>query len=370
MKKKIVIFHPTLASYRVDFFNSLAKSHNCTYYFNYRDDKSFLFSQSDLIDQCIFEPKYITKGFKFYGRTFRFGLLKILKNELPEVVICSEYEPVTIFIFFYKMIFNMSFELYTMSDDSINDSKERRGIRAFVRNLISKNIDGVIFASKDVCNWFYSNMSTKVQTFEVPIIHDDERFRVDLKASLEIANRNIEKYNLFGKNVMLFVGRLVQVKNLTFLVNTLSKLENDNWRIIIVGDGILEKELKTRSEQLNLSDKILFVGSRQKLDLLAWYNVAQIFIFPSTFERFGAVVNEALLGGCQVLCSELAGASTLINESNGKIFNPFDEVGLQNMINAWLKETGPIKSELKKIRNSKMPFTFENKIDIFIKCFS
>ena len=52
-------------------------------------------------------------------------------------------------------------------------------------------------------------------------------------------------------------------------------------------------------------------------------SLGDVFVLPSKYEPFGAVVNEALLAGCYVLCSLAAGASCLIEDGvNGNVFSP------------------------------------------------
>lgn len=110
---------------------------------------------------------------------------------------------------------------------------------------------------------------------------------------------------------MLFVGRLVDVKNLNFLIEVFSDyvLLNKNARLILVGDGDKKNELKNLVLNLNIQDYVLFTGRYENEELYAWYKIADYFILPSTSETFGAVVNEALIAGLPVLCSNLAGAS-------------------------------------------------------------
>ena len=52
---------------------------------------------------------------------------------------------------------------------------------------------------------------------ENPIIHDDNRFRNDLSKSIKLANENVKKYQLLGKKIVLFVGRLAEEKNVSLL---------------------------------------------------------------------------------------------------------------------------------------------------------
>lgn len=366
MKEKILIFHPALAPYRVDFFNEINKAFNAVFYFNLPNVSDQKFDQEKLAVKCHFKLKFILNGFEFFGRSFRFGIIKILKREKPDIVLCSEYGQVTIVVFLYKIIFRKQFSLYTISDDSLENSKSRKGLRALLRNIIAKNCEGVIFPSSEVCNWFKSNISSTIKTLELPIIHNDEVFRTELVLSLEIANRNILNYNLEGKKVILFVGRLVEVKNLSFLINTVASLKSNDWILVLVGDGALMKNLKKQAKLLNVLDKIHFVSRKEGVELLSWYTLAQIFVLTSTYERFGAVVNEALLGGCKVLCSEIAGASSLINFENGNLFSPYNEKELLILLKNSLSEAIITPNAIHNIRESKMPFTFKEKTAILI----
>jgi glycosyltransferase involved in cell wall biosynthesis len=182
-------------------------------------------------------------------------------------------------------------------------------------------------------------------------------------ASLTTANQNIRDYNLKNKKVILFVGRLVEVKNLPFLLDVVAQLKTTDWVLVIVGNGILMDELKAQGVGLGISDKVLFVGRKEGAELYSWYTFAQMLVLQSTSEKFGAVVNEALLGGCRVLCSELAGASSLINSANGKIFSPYNHNEFLNAIETTLCEVEFTPSEIHTVRENKMPFSFNEKIN-------
>lgn len=365
-KQKLLIFHPALAPYRVDFFNAINKAFNASFYFNLTNVADQKFDQEKLADKCHFELNFIQNGFDFFGRSFRFGILKILRKEKPDIILCSEYGQVTLVVFLYKIIFRKQFSLYTISDDSIENSKSRKGFRALLRNVIAKNCDGVIFPSSEVCNWFKDNISNVKKTLELPIIHNDEVFRNELVASLEVANQNIINFNLEGKKVILFVGRLVEVKNLALLVKVAAQVKTTDWVLVMVGDGVLMDDLKIQATDLNINDQVHFIGRKEGHKLVSWYTLAQIFVLPSTYERFGAVVNEALLGGCKVLCSETAGASILINNKNGELFSPYKESELLYCLENSLSNAINTPNAIKKIRESNMPLTFNEKIEFLI----
>jgi glycosyltransferase involved in cell wall biosynthesis len=366
-KKKILIFHSALAPYRVDFFNALDKEFDASFYFSLTNLSDQKFDQDAIQKKCTFINNYLPNGIDLFGYLIRTGIISIIKKENPDIILCAEYGPITLVVFFYKLFFNQKFHFYTMSDDSIKDSKARKGIRALLRNVIPKNIEGVIFPSEEVGNWYKENISAKAKTLELPIIHNDEVFRNELNESIKIANENITNYNLKGRKVILFVGRLVEVKNLPFLLKVIAQLKSNDWILVIVGDGILNNELRNQARILNISDKILFVGRKEAIELYAWYAFAQILVLPSTSEKFGAVVNEALLGGCKVLCSELAGASILINNDNGRVFSPYNEKEFLTSIEDTLKTVDVTTSGIQKVRDNRMPFTFREKVDVLMK---
>lgn len=363
MRKKILIFHPALAPYRVNFFNMINDLFDASFYFNLLNVSDQKFNQEVLQKKCKFKSNYLLTGFELFGRSFRSGIIPIIKKENPDIILCSEYGQVTVTVFLFKYFFRKKFKLYTLSDDSINNSKLRKGFRSLLRKIIPKNIDGVIFPSIEVCNWYKNNISSKAKTLELPIIHEDELFRNELFMSLDTANKNIRLYNLLNKKILLFVGRLVEVKNLPFLFKVVANLKSLDWALIVVGDGVLMNELTTLSKKLNIADKTYFIGRKEGNELLSWYTFAHIFILPSTNEQFGAVVNEALLGGCTVLCSQFAGASSLINETNGSVFDPYNEQDLLECLEETLSNIKPLEKFIDELRVSKMRFTFKTKME-------
>lgn len=366
-KQTILIFHPALAPYRVDFFNALHRAFDAHFYFNLMNVSDQKFDQEDLKSVSEFSSNYLQKGFEFKGKSFRTGAISAIKKHNPDIILCSEYSPLTCLVFTYVKLFRKNIRFNTISDDSIDNAIERKGVRKLLRNIISKNSNAVLFTSEAVCNWHKDNVSKNIKTLELPIIHNDEVLRARYLDCLNEANANIEKYNLKGKKVILFVGRLVEVKNLPFLLKCFSRVENTDCRLVIVGGGELREELQSLSEELNISQNVIFTGRMEGKALNNWYTFSQIFAFPSTYERYGAVVNEALLGGCYTLCSTAAGASSLIDGKKGQLFDAKNETDFIEKLQMAIDNSEPTVSEIKTLRENKMSFTFDEKIGSLIQ---
>lgn len=366
MKKKLLVFQPSLAPYRIDFFNALLNKFNPEFYFEYENLIEQKFNQENLKSKCNFTPNYILNGVTIRGKSFRTGVLYTIIKHKPEIIFCNEYSPSTLQVFIITKLFYRNIKVYTISDDCLKQSIERRGARAFIRNIVSKNIEGIIFTSKEVSQWYSSNISRKTKTIELPIIYNEIILRDSYKKSLAIASKNIKDYELENKKIVLFVGRLVEVKNIDFLIKCFSKIDSDDAILVIVGGGEKENELKLLSSELGVSNKIIFTGRKEEEDLYSWYNIAQIFALPSIHEPFGAVICEALVGGCFVLCSSYAGASGLINSENGILFDPTNEVEFINKLRSSLERVELVTNKV-SLRKNLMSIKFEEMMKDFIE---
>lgn len=125
----------------------------------------------------------------------------------------------------------------------------------------------------------------------------------------------------------LFVGRLVEVKNLEFLIRVFNELKE--YTLHIAGFGKLEPNLRAIA-----SDNIVFLGAVDNEKLSEVYQQNDVFILPSKSEPWGLVVEEALNNGLPVLVSNRVGcASEIVNDENGLVFKWDSEVDLRDKIN-------------------------------------
>ena len=98
----------------------------------------------------------------------------------------------------------------------------------------------------------------------------------------------------------LFVGRLMWYKGIRIILDALAALRDQGqpFRMVFLGGGVDEADIRKYTESLGLSDRCLFPGSvRDRQALRAWYCRADLFLFPSTFDTNGLVVREAAACG-------------------------------------------------------------------------
>lgn len=364
MKQKLLVFHKALAPYRIDLFNGLNEAFDTNIYFFRKNLQSQQFDMSRLRKHLNFTPKFLTKGFELHhkGRMIRFGYLQKITRYRPDIILCLEFSIMTFEIALFAKLFFPKTKVYTICDDSVDVAQNSSISRKIGRALCLKLLDGIVLGNDPAEEWYNKNFPA-IKTVISPIIQKEERIISIINKAQSITADYVKQYQLEDKNVLLFVGRLVEVKNLNFLIEVFADyvLENKNAVLALVGDGNKNGELLQLVEQLDIQRNVIFAGRYENEALYAWYPVADYLILPSISETFGAVVNESLIAGVPVVCSNLAGASCLIDGRNGWTFNPYNKDELLSIFRKILISKRQINSEL-SIKNSLMPFTFDQRI--------
>ena len=131
--------------------------------------------------------------------------------------------------------------------------------------------------------------------------------------------------NLFDikedEKVLLFVGRIISIKNIFFILDVLKELNSRNfkYKMIYVGDGPDYEELSKRVKESGLSDSIKLTGKVLDRELLkSFYYRADLFLFPSLFDSSSLVQIEAASQETPTLFIEGSVTSdTIINNVTG-----------------------------------------------------
>lgn len=150
-------------------------------------------------------------------------------------------------------------------------------------------------------------------------VQDNRKFLTEV--SLEQKQELRRTLRIKNNKVILFVGRLVEVKGLPYLLKAFKKINNPQYTLLIIGSGPDESLIEKNYSNIIHLQKI----SAEQLYL--YYNLADIFVLPSitteaSKENWGFVVNEAMCQRCAIITSDAVGAGVggLVEEGkNGYI---------------------------------------------------
>jgi len=125
---------------------------------------------------------------------------------------------------------------------------------------------------------------------------------------------------------LLFTGRLRYYKGLDTLLRALHLLPNTQLRI--VGDGPMKEEWEQLAYELQVQDRVRFVGEVSDQDLPGYYQAADIFVLPANAraEAFGTVLLEAMASGLPCITTEVGtGTSWVVQDGvTGFVVPPRD----------------------------------------------
>jgi len=124
----------------------------------------------------------------------------------------------------------------------------------------------------------------------IPNAIDTEKF----SPNLYIREIIREKCGFMDSDIVVgFVGRFSEQKNVLFIPDIFVELKkrSNKFKLLLVGDGVLKKELKRKFQNLNLESDVFFSGVQ--MDTSVWYQAMDIFILPSLFEGLPVVGIEA-----------------------------------------------------------------------------
>ena len=142
-----------------------------------------------------------------------------------------------------------------------------------------------------------------------------------------------------GARLILFIGKFRYYKGLHIFIEAMKQVDA---KMLLIGEGYLEDELKQQVATNGLSGKVAFLGELSDPDTTAFLRACDMLVLPSVerSEAFGIVQLEAMACGKPVICTELGTGTTFVNQhqKTGIVVEPNNPVALAEAINLLLKE--------------------------------
>ena len=147
-------------------------------------------------------------------------------------------------------------------------------------------------------------------------------------------NRNIKRFI----HISCFEDRPKNISGLLEAVKNLTKRRSD-FECLLIGDGPEFNLWKSKAEELELLDKVVFfTGLKEHADLVKEIQLADFMVLSSNYETFGTVVTECLSCGIPVVATNVGIVAEVINQTNGIIVPARDSKALENGIDEMLDE--------------------------------
>lgn len=141
-------------------------------------------------------------------------------------------------------------------------------------------------------------------------------------------------YLIYKDNVrLLHIGRFSMEKNHDGLIDIFRLVQSQysGVRLILIGTGSLENDIKQKVQDLGLSEYVSFEGITQ--DVTPYLNSADIFVLPSLWEGMPIVLIEAMAAGLPIVASRVGGVPDMIDDvETGLLCSADAQVFAQNVL--------------------------------------
>lgn len=188
-----------------------------------------------------------------------------------------------------------------------------------LRNPVLQRVKRSVIRSAASVTCMSTDMASELRKLGA---RDDQVHIVPMGVDLDPIARAVEREDRTPGRV-LFVGRLVEKKGATVLLDALGRMHAAPDEVVVVGDGPLRKDLEARA-----GAGVAFVGAKDKAGLAAEYAKAGIALYPSVpaanGDRDGLPVAllEAMSAGCAIVASAVPGIVDVVEDGVNGLLVP------------------------------------------------
>ena len=306
---KLAVVTNILAPYRVPLFEAIARRVD--------DFTVFLMAKQEENRQWDIGPvsfrTEVLNGFHLRPPSaevslhWNYGVVPALQRANPDIVMSGGFAPANIEAYLYCKLFGKAYVGW--GEFTLRDGAQSSAIRRVLRRWMTRGSAGSIASSTEANEAFlhYGAARRSVLTSLMPI--DVERFHQDARA-FRATHAYAELRRRFSSPIIVSVGRLTDRKGFRDLISIYERVvaEQPQASLVLVGDGqdrpayeaiALERELR----------HVHFVGFVKQEILPRYLALADVFVFPTLSDTYGAVLAEAMAVELPVVSSIFAAAT-------------------------------------------------------------
>lgn len=191
----------------------------------------------------------------------------------------------------------------------------------------------------------------KTSSAKVEVIYEGVGEEFGPRGDKELQEDVLKKYGI-TKDFLLYTGVWRGHKNLVNLIKAFALLREapnafDKQLVITGEEDPYYPEVKRTVKELGLEHHVIYTGMISEKELVALYQSAEVYVFPSLYEGFGLPPLEAMRCGTPVVASKSSCIPEICGEVNALFFDPYDPEDIANSIQKVLLDEG-LRGELRE----------------------
>lgn len=256
-------------------------------------------------------------GFSLASPSIIWHLLKFK----PNVIFANAFSIWTVIVVLLKFLFGWKV-IIIYEGGSPGIDYRNSPLRLWSRRLMGRLADAFVVNGRSAKDYIIEVLGAKQeQVFARPFLVPS------IKALLQYSEQEQPQIDpQLKRPFFLYVGQIVPRKGLKVLLEACLLLKSwgySDYSLLVVGDGEQRQELEAFASSNNLDEQVKWIGKVQYKCLGAYFQAADVFVFPTYEDIWGMVLTEAMAFGKAVICSQAANAVEMVVEGeNGFIFDP------------------------------------------------
>ncbi|WP_243342274.1 glycosyltransferase family 1 protein [Anaerococcus sp. AGMB09787] len=212
-----------------------------------------------------------------------------------------------------------------------HNTRHIKGYKGQIMGLLNNNIyeksDYHFACSNDAGKWMFGDEKNDGEEFivikngiDIEKYTHNPRIRAKFRKDLDLE----------GKKVIGHVARFNKVKNHTFLIDIFKNLveEDPSYRLVLLGEGELRKDIENKVSSYGLNDKVNFMGSVGNVNEIL--QAVDIFVLPSLYEGMAISSIEAQTAGLKTLLADTI-------DRRSKLTNLVEFIPIDKGVDPWVK---------------------------------
>jgi len=252
-------------------------------------------------------------------------LIEEIQNYHPDAILVYGWS----FYSHFKVMkyFKGKIPIYFRGDSHLlnNHNPIKNSIRKLYLKWVYRYIDKAFTVGKNNADYFLWAGVKEEQLIFAPHAVENRRFICTNKSEANLLRKELEIQK--DELVFLYAGKLIKRKNVSLLIEAFIDAKIPKSKLVLVGNGILENELK---ELAKGHKNIKFLDFQNQGSMPAVYEITDVYVLPSAIDTWGLAVNEAMANGCAILLSDKCGCAIDLveNGTNGYTFKNNDKLDL------------------------------------------
>lgn len=209
-----------------------------------------------------------------------------------------------------------------------------------LESWVAKRAEAVIGISDGLIQEFHSRGVPKNQLWKIANGVD-----VDAFAPVQPDDEFRDHLGLQGRSVVAYIGSLYEWEGVDDLIRAFVRVHELNQKatLLIVGGGEILSALKSVAAECQLGDVVRFMGKVPHADILKYYSIADLLVYPRKRTRNVELVTplkplEAMALGKAIVGSDIGGIRELFPEQPLCIYPQGDSQALTDRILAFLAD--------------------------------